>query len=280
VLIGFEPGRDFTVAPWLRERLKRGLEVDEIIVGSSILQEPGGKIQFYGKLFAIAGKLEPTGIGLIDSSVFIPMPGAREMIAGSGKRAEMPLDIRPDEISVVMLRFRDSAPHEETALRLEYMFPGHRVILAADAMRTARRGMLAPLKASLAAGALQWVVSFIMIGVLYGLSIGERRRELGILRAMGAKSRDLIRLLLIETLLLSATGGLLGIACGMLFLVGFQGLLSAFFSLPFKIPSVLELALFACMTMIFSLATGFGATLYPILRESGKSPFEAVSEGG
>jgi putative ABC transport system permease protein len=280
VLIGFEPERDFTVTPWLRERLDRGLDADEIIIGSNVLQEPGGKAQFYGKLFVVAGKLDRTGVGFIDSSVFIPMESAREMIDESGERAETALDIRPDEISAVMIRFEDGVPQEKAALMLEYMLPGHGVVLAADAMRTARREMAAPLKAALAAGLLQWAASLVMIGALYGLSISERKRELGLMRAMGAKRRDLLRLFLSETFVISLAGGLLGIVCGTLFVTGLKEMLSSFFGLPFETPSAFRLLAFASVTMLFSLATAFGATVYPILRSARRFPSEAISGGG
>jgi putative ABC transport system permease protein len=277
-LIGFEPERDFTITPWLRENLGRGLLDDEIIVGGDILSEPGGRMRFYGKLFLIAGKLEPTGMGYMDDSVFIPMPGAREMIARSGEEAESPLDIKPDEVSAVMLRLNNSAPHEETAVRIEHMFPGHGVVLAGEVVRNARRNIALPLKAALAAGVLQWAASLVMVGVLYGLSLSGRRKELGILRAVGARRGQLMRLFALEAVLLSGGGGILGIACGWTFTRGFRGMFEAFLGFSFSPPSTLRLSLLVLMTLLFSIASGCVATLYPILKEAGKAPFEAISD--
>jgi ABC-type antimicrobial peptide transport system permease subunit len=47
-------------------------------------------------------------------------------------------------------------------------------------------------------------------------TVTERTREIGIRRALGAKKRDIIRQFLIETVVLSAAGGLTGILGGLL----------------------------------------------------------------
>ena len=45
-------------------------------------------------------------------------------------------------------------------------------------------------------------------------TISERTREIGVRRALGAKKRDIITQFLSETMLLTLTGGLLGICLG------------------------------------------------------------------
>src|SRR6202795_4491853 len=47
-------------------------------------------------------------------------------------------------------------------------------------------------------------------------TVTERTREIGIRRALGAKQRDIVSQFLSETIVLSATGGLLGVCFGFL----------------------------------------------------------------
>jgi putative ABC transport system permease protein len=280
MLIGFDPEKDFTISPWLRETLKKKLSDNEVIIGTNILAEPGGRIKFYGKEFLIAGKLEPTGMKFIDSSVFIPMNGVRQMIAGSEENALKTLRIKPDEISAVLLRFDQDVRHEEVALRIEYALPELKVVLASDVLRTARHNLAVPVKSTVAAGVIQWIVSLIMIGVLYSLSVDERTKEIGLLRAMGAKRKDILGIFINEVFLLSSAGGIAGIVCGIVFILSFQNMLRVFFNVPFLFPSLAYVLLLMLAVLAFALASGLVATSYPIVRASGISPYEAIRKSG
>lgn len=270
MLIGFDPDGDFTITPWLKETLEKELSDIEVIVGAGILAGQGGRIRFYGREFLVAGKLEPTGMKFIDSAVFIPMKGARRMIAESGEKALKTLHIGQDEISAVLVRFDKNASHEEAALRIEHALPEVKVVLASEILRTARRNLLVPAKTVVTAGIIQWAVSLFMIGVLYSLSLGEREKETGLLRAMGAKKRSILSIFVYEVLLLSGTGGLAGITCGLIFILSFKNMLRIFFEVPFLFPSPGQVLLIALTILLFTLVSGLAATFYPIIRASGK----------
>lgn len=62
-----------------------------------------------------------------------------------------------------------------------------------------------------AIGAIALVVAGLMIGVVMSMSVLERRREIGVLRAIGARRRDVSRLFLLQALLIGAAGGLAGV---------------------------------------------------------------------
>ena len=59
--------------------------------------------------------------------------------------------------------------------------------------------------------AISLVVSSIMIGIITYISVLERTKEIGILRAIGASKRDISRVFNAETLLVGFTAGALGI---------------------------------------------------------------------
>lgn len=277
MLIGFEPDNDFTITPWLRQRLGRTLRDDEVLIGSDILSEPGGKIRFYGSEFKIAGKLEPTGMRFIDSSVFLPMAGARRMIAESTRKAEKALNIPPDVVSAVLLRFDETARPEEIALKIEYAMPEIKIVLSDEVLKTAKRNLGVPLKAVALMVALQWTVSMLFIAVLFGLSIGERLREIGVLRAMGAKKRDIRMIILYEAFVLSALAGSAGFATGLGFILMFSGLLKALLGVPFLLPSAKMMAAIGLTTVTFTVLTGLIAVIYPSLKAADKSILDAIS---
>ena len=57
------------------------------------------------------------------------------------------------------------------------------------------------------------VVSSIMIGIITYISVLERKKEIGILRALGASKRDISRVFNAETLIVGFVAGLVGIGC-------------------------------------------------------------------
>lgn len=63
------------------------------------------------------------------------------------------------------------------------------------------------------------VVSSIMIGIITYISVLERTKEIGILRAIGASKKDISRVFNAETLIVGLTAGLLGVAVTLLLLI-------------------------------------------------------------
>ena len=73
--------------------------------------------------------------------------------------------------------------------------------------------------------AISLVVSSIMIGIITYISVLERTREIGILRAIGASKRDISRVFNAETLIVGFTSGLIGIIVSALALIPINRLL-------------------------------------------------------
>ncbi len=65
-----------------------------------------------------------------------------------------------------------------------------------------------------AIGGIALIVAGLMIGVVMSMSVLERRREIGVFRAIGARRRDISRLFLLEAMLIGLTGALVGIGVG------------------------------------------------------------------
>lgn len=98
-------------------------------------------------------------------------------------------------------------------------------------------------------------------------SVTERTREIGIRRAIGAKRRQIISQFLIETVVLSTTGGLIGIGIG-LFIPWMITLIAGMPTVVTPISLILSLGI--------SLAVGIVFGLYPAVRAAGLDPIEAL----
>ena len=98
-------------------------------------------------------------------------------------------------------------------------------------------------------------------------SVTERTREIGIRRAIGAKRRQIIGQFLIETVVLTTVGGLIGIAFGITI-----PLLITFWS---KMPTIVPLYS-VILSLVISVAVGIIFGLYPAVRAAKLDPIAAL----
>lgn len=256
MLVGFDPLDDMTVMPWLAEPLSHPLQDGEVVAGSNILSEPGGRITFFGSLFTIAGKLKPTGSRSTDSAIYIPMAGARRMLSEAPARSGQQLDIPPDALSVALIKFTTDADHERTALMLEHAFNGHSAVLASDALRGARMGLRAPALAALFVVIIIWASTVVLSGAIFSLNLSLKARETEILRAIGANRSHLRWMFLYEALAIASAGSLFGAivswACMWIF-AGYFISSSQFAFLHPGTPASLAIALASILLMTVSI---------------------------
>ncbi len=98
-------------------------------------------------------------------------------------------------------------------------------------------------------------------------SVTERTREIGIRRAIGAKKKQIIVQFLIETIVLSTTGGLIGMGLGLLI----PFLITLFAGMPTVVN-----AFSLILSLGISMAVGIVFGIYPAVRASNLDPIEAL----
>ncbi|MCM8829231.1 MAG: FtsX-like permease family protein, partial [Candidatus Omnitrophica bacterium] len=97
--------------------------------------------------------------------------------------------------------------------------------------------------------------------------VTERTREIGIRRAVGARKRDIINQFLTEAVILSASGGFIGIIVGILIpkaVTRFAGM------------TTLVTPLSIIISFTISVAVGIGFGLYPARKAAGLDPIQAL----
>jgi putative ABC transport system permease protein len=118
-----------------------------------------------------------------------------------------------------------------------------------------------------AIAAISLLVGGIGIMNIMLVSVTERTREIGIRLAIGARERDVLTQFLVEAVMMSGLGGLMGIAVGL----GTSAVLVSFFALPF-VPSA-EIVLLA---FVVSAAIGIAFGYFPARRAARLDPIEAL----
>lgn len=212
IVVAFDQESDFVVGPWLPGRLGRKLQKGEAVVGSESafnidlgLTEVDGKL--FGAVFRMVGVLEKTGTGL-DTAIFVDEKSVDETLRAGGAK------VPPGAISVVFAKLdegvdpaRVAGAIEDTLIEVDAVARrdvGQSVLRALGDVR--RVFLVTFLLAAALAASLAWAV---FSGVA-----NERTREVGLMRAMGAKESHVVKLFLVEVLLVGALGSVLGVLSG------------------------------------------------------------------
>jgi putative ABC transport system permease protein len=106
------------------------------------------------------------------------------------------------------------------------------------------------------------------------VSVTERTREIGIRMAVGARGRDILLQFLVEAVLLSCIGGIIGFALGVGASVGLTALINSLTS-GSKWPVVISIPA-AILAFVFAAAVGIFFGFYPARRASQLDPIEAL----
>lgn len=122
--------------------------------------------------------------------------------------------------------------------------------------------------------AISLVVSSIMIGIITYISVLERTKEIGILRAIGASKRDIGRVFNAETLFVGFVAGLIGIICSLGLIVIINIILYNLTGIA-ALKAVLE-PLPAIILVGISMVLTFVAGLFPSKTASNKDPVIAL----
>ncbi len=278
-LIGFDPKTDFTISPWLATHLDgKTIEPNEIIVGDRILLGPGDGVQFFGTDFTVRGVLEKTGMG-IDRTIYIPMPGLRQMIHDSAQLAIKTLTVDPHEISAIMIKVETGVDMIDVAEEIEANIPGVQAFTATQLSQAVNQQLQGILGIVMGITIALWLMSLAVIGLVFSLVINERQRELGLLRAMGAKRRFIFNLVISEATLLTGLSGLGGIVGALALILGFSRLIQNRLHIPYLLPAFVQIAGIAFGLLIMAILAGGLASLMPAINSSKMDIYEAIRQG-
>jgi putative ABC transport system permease protein len=239
---------------------------------------------------AIGGSLEARQF---DTDVYIPLSTFRGRI-GDRVITERPgrFEAETVQLSQITVVVREMDQVDETADLIRSLLArfhktlDYAVVVPKELLRQAEtlRAMFNVLLLLIAGISLS--VGGIGIMNIMLATVTERTREIGIRRALGATRRDIVQQFLWETVVLSGTGGLLGIAFGFLCkptVAGVQWTIATLFpklaaSMPPNIrnlePRIAPWSI--VLALVISVAVGIVFGLYPARRAANMDPIEAL----
>jgi putative ABC transport system permease protein len=240
----------------------------EIILGEllarNLNKNAGDRVEMQGASFLVAG-IYHGGTGLEAGAVIMPLHQLQQISSLQGKVSGFHVRLRP-------LPAGESREHylKRAQAMIEAALPGLNAQPAAE--RAANNQFVTLAKA------IAWGTSSIalMMGILgiantMAMSVFERTREIGILRAIGWKGWRVMTLIQMEAVVLGVGGGILGIGFGW----GVLRLLSALPQTATIVSSSLS-PLYLFEALAISVVSGLAAGAIPAWRGAHLSPVEAL----
>ena len=237
------------------------------VIGSNVRdtlfpgQDPvGANLDINGQSFRVIGLLEKKGGGLggsQDNIVSIPITTAQQLL---GTR----------DISELLVRVADQnnidAAKALTEIALRPRYSDQFTVFTQAQTLSLLGTILGTLTAMLAGlASISLLVGGIGIMNIMLVSVSERTREIGIRKAVGARTYDILSQFVIEAIVLSVVGGVVGI------LVGAGG------SLALRSVVATQVTWWAVtLAFFFSAAVGVFFGVYPAYRASRLDPIEAL----
>ncbi len=252
-------------------------------LGLSPAQVIGAKVRFRALVggeegeaedepYTVAGVVESKKFGLLGNRIYLPMNQAAALYEKKGGNPLMPA--RKGAWLQAEVRVTDPAVAEEVARRLKSA--GYTTISASDLTGVVNviflilEGVLACI------GAIGLLVSLFGIANTMATAVLERTREIGIMKALGARNRDVGRLFLSESAAIGLLGGAIGLAGA--FLLG--TLLDAVARRAFKLEGDIHLFHFpwwlAAGSVVFSVMVSVMAGWLPARRAARMEPVAAL----
>lgn len=228
----------------------------------------GRRIKLGAYKFRVIGVLEKRGSLFgqsLDSEVIIPL-GVFQKLYGSRRWMTIEVNIKDpksieeakDELTGILRRVRKVPPGEKNDFAINQQD------IIADMYKRLTTALYA---VAFGVGSIALVVGGIGIMNILLVSITERTREIGIRKAIGAKNRNILWQFLVESLVVSAMGGIIGITIGLLIAKGISSV--SFLSASVSVGVIMVGMLFIAIVGLF-----FG--IYPAYKAAKLNPIDAL----
>lgn len=259
-------GIDFSSAtvlkPWWR--VKGGFpESGQVMVGSEVARLfnvlPGGALEISNLSVPVAGVLQPTG-SQDDQLIFTGLATAQAMLN------------KPGMVSMVeVAALCNACPITEMVRQISAALPAARVMAIQQVVK-GRMETLAQLKTfSFGVSAVVILIGGMVVLVTLMGSVRERQQEIGIFRAIGFRKKHIMRIVFIETGVVSIVAGVLGYGIGVLAVTGGLKIMGGGHFRWSALDPVL-----AVNAVLGAVAIGLIASIYPAVMASRLDPNDAL----
>jgi putative ABC transport system permease protein len=315
-LIAFDPLADFTVQPWLRPDQRLSLEKGSVLIGERVTDSsPGDSLTICGRPLHVEARLGGTGVGPFDESYFISFATLDGLVAAwqeichasgvvpisakpagpaatfdavaavaqhrhnllTGPASCLP-DLAPGQVSALLLQLAPGASAQQVMFAIGQI-PGIKLVTGNAVFTTTRQALSSLFSSMVVFAVLLLLGLLILISLLFSAIVQERHRELGLLRALGARPAQITSVILTEAAAITALGGLFGLGFGVSLVLIFARTFGFYFEsigVPFAWPPIWITALAASFAVAFSAILGIAGAFVPAWRARRLEPYVLI----
>jgi putative ABC transport system permease protein len=264
LVVGVDFAEELRLKKWWRVLGDRASGKREAIIGS----EAKDKLQLglhqsfdiNGEKFVVAGILEPTG-SQDDGIVFIDLAGAQGIFA------------KPNELSFIeVAALCYDCPIEEIVRQISEKLPGAKVMAIRQTIESKMESIHRFENFSYSISAVVLLVAALIVATTMSGSVYERRREIGVFRAVGFRQTHIMKIILTEAFLTSLIAGAAGYFIGL----GVATIVSPSLAIYGESGGGLMNYSLPGLSLALAVFVGVSSSVYPAFRASRLDPTIAL----
>ena len=277
-IIGIDIDTDFLIYPWITHNIDKELKDGEAIVGSHVVGEKGETVHFFNEELKIVGRLKQTGIGF-DATVFVNQNTAKKL-AKASERITANKVAEEDVISSVMIKAKPGVDSVKLASKIskELSKDGIFAMFSKKFVNSISSNLKVLSTSILVLVGAIWILSVIILSISFTAIFNERKKEMAVLRVLGASKKMLREIILKEAVILSLWGAGIGSFLGVILSIIQLPLLASKFSMPFLSPSLFQYIGIFILSFILGVFIGPLSTVRVVKKLTDKDSYLSLRE--
>jgi putative ABC transport system permease protein len=262
LLVGVDFPAELRMKKWWEINGAAPSREGEVLLGSRaagvLMSRPGDSLAIDERKFTVAGVLKETG-SQEDSVLYVELSAAQDLLGKPGKLSLI-------EVSALC----KACPIEDIVEQISGVLPNAKVSALQQAWKARRQTVDQLTNFSLAVSAVVLAIGAMIVLTTMMSSVKERTREIGIFRAIDFRRMHIARIILLEALVVSVVGGVLG---------WLAGVVASSLTAPYVAQTAVTVnwnPALAALAVGLSAMVGLGSSIYPAMQAANLDPAEAL----
>jgi len=278
-IIGFDPESDFILKPHLRLKDEE-IRNDNVILGSNFEEYLiGNPYLILGREFYPKNQLNPTGSGM-DNSIFMTLDTVREISKTSVFKETLWKKKDPaDYISAILVTLKEGVDPLEIQTYINEEIKDAKAVLTGETILNVQKQIKTVMRLLILLWAGCLIISILSLFARFNAIVNSRKKEIGLLRALGVKKISVFIQIIGECSIVSLIGGFCGALVATLFMGKMVNILKDVFLLSPSVWNIKIAIINILVSCLLSVGIGVISSFYPAGKSANLDPQAAIIQG-